>query len=281
MKKFYDLIESKDIGKHCEKIGYALDTLQCIKIVYNSTRISLEERHHLYEEIMETMPESFLPEDLKTEHDKMLYKILKKHIKKEKQAAETFLKEAAKPIYQGLYYDEKKSLQEILDYCAEIVSPPNNIKIYNTKTNEEAWFLTDGTLSSLDIYSELECIFYECDIPLLPHPFKRGDIVCFDNYLQKNQPCIFDSMHRADEDENSIADETYANEYSCDYIHGRIEKGTIPYEELTYFTGEFKKKDEILKVLSDYFHEKIDIATLLNAYVIHLNKIETELLSRD
>ena len=102
-------------------------------------------------------------------------------------------------------------------------------------------------------------------------------VLCFDNYLQKDQPCIYVSMH--EEDKNTIADFTYADVYSCDYTKGIVNRGTIPCEELTTFKGEFEPKDEFLKVLSDYLKKKINVATLLNAYVIHLHRMQEKELS--
>lgn len=184
MKKFYDLIISEDIRKYCEETGYELDTMQCIKLVYDSITISLEERHHLYEEIMKTMPEPELTENQKAEYEKTAYEMLKEHIKLEKQAAEAFLKDADEPLYRDHESPkEPQPLKEVLadmgDYCKQynisVKDAPSGIK--NTKCEGMCWLWADGTINFIEFVSSsiFECFLFGSTVRSLPVTFESGD----------------------------------------------------------------------------------------------------------
>ena len=265
MKKFYDLIESESTRKYCEEIGYVLDTMQCIKLVDDSETLSLEEKHLLYEEIMKTMPEPELTEDQKAEYGKTVYEMLKENIELEKQAAEAFLKDADEPVYEGIWNQNKMPLKLVLDGVAMQ-------EVYNTKLEYSyARFLADGTMNHISVDSDFVDFFHNCTILNLPGPFKRGDIVCYD-YYDHNRPCVVDSVDT----------DVIIYEFEFDLLHGIghiANKAAVPCNDLTYFTDELKPNDKFLKVLSDYLCGKINVATLLNAYVVHLNRHEANKLN--
>ena len=265
MKKFYGLIESESTRKYCEETGYVPDALQCIKLVYDSETLSLEEKHNLYKEIMKIMPEPELTEEQKAKYDKTVYEMLKENIELEKQAAEAFLKDADEPVYKYDWHKSKMPLKSIL--ADEIMC-----LIYNTKLEDScAWFLADGAINYISVDSDFADFFYNCTIPNFPGPFKRGDIVCY-NYYGYNRPCVVDSV-----DTDAII---YEFEFSLQNGIGHIaNKAAVPCNDLTYFTDELKPNDKFLKVLSDYLCGKINVATLLNAYVVHLNRREANELN--
>lgn len=279
MKKFYDLIESEAIKKHCVETNYELNTWQCLYIVWDNDRISLEKKHALYEEIMETMPE---PQILKPcreylETDEPVYKLLKEHIKKEKKEAEKFLKSADEPVYQ-CFYDEKETLKEKIKshkkYLKEKEDKYEGFEVYNSKIKADAWITYDGKIGKLfDICTSFDDLI-NCEelseYARIPVPFKYGDIVCYDYILDRKKLCIYVS-----EDEDGYSE---SNLYTME--GGIVVREKRENKQLDFFNDTIGTEDKFITVLSDYLKKKIDVITLLNAYVICFNRAQEEEFER-
>ena len=195
-KKLCDLIRSDDIKRHCKKIGYVPDTLQCIELVFNSVDIPINERHRLYEEIMEAMPEPELPPESES-HDKTLYKLLKEHIKHEISAGEKFLKDRDKAVYQLSSDDDDPSkLYNVIASAREGGAPRRAFTVYNTLIDDFAWFLPKGIPSSFSVFDDFTFAFYKYDIAPLPLPFKSGDVLYYSPCGNSMIPCVFDALSR-------------------------------------------------------------------------------------
>ena len=267
MKKFYNLIESETVRNRCEETCYELSTLQCLYLVWNNERISLEKKHALYEKIMQTMPEPEFPEEC-GEYSETVYELLKEHIKKEKKAEQKFLKAADEPVYQ-VFYDEKETLKDKVKSHKRYLKDNDNkyegFEVANSKIKECAWITYDGKIGKLyDTYTSFEYAF-NCEelseYTRLPSPFRYGDIVYYKEF-DKKIPCIFIS-----EVEDCCDD---ANLYCLD--KGIITKEQREIKELNILNGEIGAKNNFIKVMSDFLNKKIDVITLLNAYVICFNR---------
>ena len=279
MKKFYDLIESEAIKKHCAETNYELNTWQCLYLVWNNDRISLEKKHALYEKIMETMPNPQIPETYREylETNEPVYKLLKEHIKKEKKEAEKFLKSADEPVYQ-CFYDEKETLKEKIKshkkYLKEKEDKYEGFEVYNSKIKADAWITYDGNIGKLyDIGTYFDDVI-NCEelseYKRIPVPFKYGDIVCYDIFDEK-KTCIYVSENEDDYNDSNL------------YIieGGTVVRTKIENKQLNFFNGTTGSGDKFITVLSDYLKKKIDVITLLNAYVICFNRAKEEELGHN
>lgn len=275
MKKFYNLIESELIKKHCVETNYELNTWQCIYLVWNNDKISLEEKHALYEEIMQTMPEPQIPETYREylETDEPVYKLLKEHIKKEKKEAERFLKSAEEPVYED-YFCRKDTLKEMIrshkKYLKEIKDKYEGFDAFNRKTNTGAWITYDGKIGKLfEICTSFDEVI-DCEelseYARIPVPFKYGDIVCYDYMFDRKKICIYVS--------ESEDDCTESNLYTIE--GGIIVREKKENNQLNFFNGTIGSEYKFITVLSDYLKKKIDVISLLNAYIICFNRANEE-----
>ena len=57
----YSYLNSPDVAEHCRKLNYQFNALETAFIINDCRRISIEEKHRLYREIMDTMPDMEIP----------------------------------------------------------------------------------------------------------------------------------------------------------------------------------------------------------------------------
>lgn len=276
MEKFYELIKSDTIRENCIKKNIKLSTIQCLFLVWISTGVPMEKKHKLYEEIMATMPEPEISKEIREDLDfqEGLYDILKNDMENEKKAAKRFMKDADKPVYQCLY-DELEPLEKKIRFNTDFLEDEieeDDREITNTRNHETACFSCAGELVCVSSYHGLiDSILTNDDIiksAMIPTPFKSGDILCFDHFF-KNKPCVYIS--------NIITEKNTYNPmcvsvYICG-TDGVLERYSIDYDKLTAYKGDLDKRSKILKVLSDFLKKKVNLETLLNAYLVHINRI--------
>ena len=277
MKTFYNLIPSETTRKYCIKTNYKLSPLDCIILVHDCNKISLEKKHLLYNEIMKTMPEPELPQHMRDEIKSKLslYKMLKQYMQREKKQARLFLEDAEDAFYSVISL-KLCPLKDAMDDWRKsfLFKSDGTACIDNQKKGLRAQFLPNGEMESIFVPTVYNTIF---DFSAkLPHQFKRGDILLYKEFDYYHL-CVFDSFNEGEE---------FATVYKFDTVGGFLEasKKKLALSILEYDTkkpkdhcwhySKFNKK--AFKLLSDYFNGTISLETFLNAYSYAVKDVENE-----
>ena len=265
MEKFYDLIPSETIRNLCKEQKCELAALECLLLVNQCKKISLEEKHALYNEIMETMPEPDVPDDFRqqTNTELSLYEIVREYMRLEKADLENFLKDANEPVYG---YDRTTLSEAIANLDKTMFREIENNKIGYTAT-----FLANGEIESIwtHTYRPYTAIFdYIVELPV---PFKKGDILgCCPTDKGYAYLCIFDSLV----ENNKRGCASHANVYTVFTNGCGIQADIIPCSLLDYYAKELRPYEKIYKIISDYFKGEIDFEVFLNSYLILVKEYE-------
>ena len=295
----YNYLNSKDVARHCRKLKWQFNAFEMAFIINECKTLPLCEKHSLYAEIMDTMPDISIPEDQK--HilvDESFFSTLKQHIEKEKCILEKIKIGGNDKEYTYVYHDEyadinfeseevypdyltavKKMFEEIQDWSKN--AP--DIKIYGTvimrtfreRSTCEALFDQNGNIISVSDYNEKPRALFEYFGIYVPVPFQKGEILItadrsqlnrhimvLDNvwYLdcsKKKRACHKKSFHRED---------MFAYGYCVDENVRLYKEHIHDYYNLEYFTRDIKFNDRLLKTVSAFIKNEIDLEMLLTAY---------------
>ena len=108
MNDIYSYLNSKDVEEHCRSIGHKFNSLESCFIINDCYRISVQEKHRLFREIMETMPDSALSDRMTNDLGySSFYAALKKTIEAEENYLELLKHGGSNLVYTYKYRDEK------------------------------------------------------------------------------------------------------------------------------------------------------------------------------
>ncbi len=295
----YNHLNSKDVAKHCRKLNWQFNALEMAFIINECKTLPLCEKHSLYAEIMDTMPDIKIPETL--QHlfiDESFFATLKLHIEKEKLILNKIINGGSDKEYTYVYHDEyadinfeseevypdystavKKMLEEIHDWSEN--AP--DIKIYGTvimrtfreRSTCEALFYQNGNIISVSDYNEKPRDLFEYFGIYVPVPFQKGDILITADRSQLDRHImILDNVwywdcskkERACHKKSFHSEDMFAYGYCVDE-NARLYKGHIyDYYNLEYYTGSIDSNDRLLKSVSAFIKNEIDLEMLLTAY---------------
>ena len=90
----YNLINSRDIGKHCEKIKYQFNTIEIAVIINRCKKIDIEKKIDLYKDILDNYPdmEISLTYIEKEYSNQTIKKLVQEEIDRIEKAKQDFLK---------------------------------------------------------------------------------------------------------------------------------------------------------------------------------------------
>ncbi len=199
----YSYLNSPDVAEHCRRIGHSFNAVESAFIINDCRRISIAEKHRLYREIMETMPDMEIPnphvfheknpdlslfhqlEKLIAAEERILYRM---HTGREGWFYSyriAFADSDCVTDYEGFYstYDKaveaaKTRLQRFSDSCPTVMieqlttDSEKTICVY-LNADFEISFILPESVNDEDFYSFL----YELWV-YIPTPFKKGDLVC-------------------------------------------------------------------------------------------------------
>ncbi len=99
-------VNSVDIRKHLEKIGYQCSALEAAWLIYQSRKTTLEERNQAWRQLIMDFPDCPIPERMNTVAQPSLHRFLEEYIDMENRALERF-RESAGAVYQVEYHFDK------------------------------------------------------------------------------------------------------------------------------------------------------------------------------
>ena len=307
----YRFIGSRDIREHLKNIGYEFNSFECAYLVWLSGQ-SIEEKHNAYNEIIETMPDMTLTENMLRNADKNY--TLHTYLVRLMEIENRLIDEIRKPSgfygysvwWNGDWVDSKECFAEF-EHCIDDFRETYNedgirtVRIEKTrplaKGEEDApeldilYSLDEGVIqiSESHILNETERdllkLFEEVWLEI-PTPFKKGDLLyepaLSQLYQTEERPfvitnlCTWESAERKAKwkKQHCFLGMT-AHGYYLTY-DGQIEydEMIINYLNLEYYRGELKDKKRFLKALSNFVKGEIDICLLLHAYEVILREAD-------
>lgn len=190
----YSYLNSPDVAEHCRKLNHSFNALESAFIVNDCRSVNIEEKHRLYSEIMNTMPDVTIRKHLYDEdNDPSFYNHLRKEIEREKSLLFRFIYGENNAVYTFRFYDPEGE-DSIRD--DEIYSSYNNAMAAAKKHQKKSerryiYLITMKILNQEDrliciLNNDLDiCFIQTASEPLLnqfwvyiPTPFQKGDLLC-------------------------------------------------------------------------------------------------------
>lgn len=290
----YDLINSRAISEYCRSINHQFNIEEIAVLIYRNKKMSIEEKINAYNEVIETYTDMEAVERANCKHYDSAKTMIKQEISRLKQLQDELLKEEEYTIYtynefnnDTLKYleinnfdDVKSSFREIeADIYKEYLSDSKNSV---TKFRIEKRHLKDDTYKKIIaefevqnktlILKDIHSIGEENDIDTIfvniPNPFKKGDILQYDNKIMVLDWIITDKENLKE----LLSKGNYDSLDMYGYCYLVNEKGNVysddihNYDSWEYVDRELKGKDRILKTISSYLKEKIGLGLLLKTY---------------
>lgn len=287
----FRFINSRDIREYLKTQDYHFTSLEAAWLIYQCRSATIKEKHAAWQELIQTMPDYEVAErPYATPHDS-LHQFLREYIRIEDEILDWFFREEQDAIYYcefweysmwcpsgGYYSSFQKCLKAYTDrrlgkmkfkITKQIVNSGQSTDVVFSADNDPlefdtSWFPEGGDEILFGVLGGLEFDF--------PTPFKKGDILCESETYEMNPSLRADLFVITDLPARS------KNESHRDGCRMKVwgfflkYDGTLQYEDmynymnLEYFRGEFSGKRRVLKALSNYIKEVIDVALFANAY---------------
>ncbi len=302
----YRFVNSKDIRRHLEEIGYSFTTAEAAWLVYKCHNATFAEKIKAFEDIIKTMPDQSVDSAHFKEPYESIHQVLREFINTKKKTAEMFYEKTPGSFYQYTSvnaYPHSVSLDNYDDSVAyssyESCLHQLKLELSQGKNDEdlfggcirrsqidcfyyiEADYNRDGELLDISIpasYGILDWHIQDFFNDLwfhFPVPYEKGDIL-YDPFHPNRCDCpgpvVMDDITplRYAQDGRDHTDSSDMN--VCGYFQEE-DSGTI-YHEVTwnymdyeYFPSEkLTGKKRILKALSNYIKGEISEELLLRAY---------------
>lgn len=210
MNKYIELIRSEAIRKYLYEINYEPSTSHAAHIIYRNKNLLLKEKHELWNEIIDTMPDEKLNNKKFKYNTDSFHKFLKKYMEIQNRLCEQFFSEEENVVYtcsSGVVINPENGIPIIknpfywcniytdLTLCIEDAHekkyPTFDIRKHYIKTNTDdtdfrsIWADISQNREILDIGeifilskedSEI-LLAFNTETAAIPVPFKKGDLV--------------------------------------------------------------------------------------------------------
>lgn len=278
-------IPSRAMREHLEKIDYEFNAKECAWLVYQCKTVTLAEKHAVWQEIIDTMPDceivsEYLPH-------RSLLKFLKQYMEIENRSIQQFYEPKDNAFYQFSWSYESsdyKKYYKTTDECFsvalnyhkenDLLSPEEKTfayidmaKLYDGDVHEHVKFNPDGQIISIlpVLLSEEESNIYRFVFQkmsfVFPTPFKKGDIL-FNVRSKENlnhNLMVFDRMDNA---ENKLY-----SAYGYVMDDGYITQDGFNCLNLEYYNSDrFEHEYRALNYVRKYLLGNLSLAGLMNKY---------------
>ena len=294
----FEFINSKDIKEHLKKTDYKFNSLEAAWLIYQCKSATIEEKHTAWKELIRTMPDCRIEKRMNTIPQESLHGFLRKFIDYEENIFDEYFTSTENWIYtvewleqntwfssDKLYKTFEKAQQELLEefkdwerkYIYRITKQKlerkQHITVYFDKNNEPYDYGICEYPEALNeiLYGVFDGLWFD-----FPTPFKKGDILCqYDLDGEETSgfcrgPFFMKGITPDDARDWIRKDGDTTDMNAWGYF--QYDDGTIYYEvmynymNLEYYRGELIGKRRIIKALSNFIKEKIDVVLFSNAY---------------
>lgn len=310
----YKIINSQSVGNYLKEINYSFSSLQAAFLIWHSRRLTIKEKHAMWEELIATMPDAPIEARPNTVPQASLHEFLKQYMALENKLIERFYAAEPDTFYSYDFYckddhcwcEDNGFYKTAEDCFRELQKESSDLEIQlvklkkdylNTQNESLRLYMTfDREVFEIDargILSEEEWKLHEdvfggfwFEFPL---PFKKGDII---------QPanCPYDiAIHTHDEDRAILLEDDLIISDRMRELHrqsGDISDMVVWgifcgsdgkfYHECEWTTLDFelqykplREEEQPMIPMSNYLKGKIPIDLLCNAYHIILSEWQT------
>ena len=298
--KIIDFVNSKDIREYWQHIGYEPSALEAAWIVWQSKNHTVEEKHAVWKEIIETREDCSIPIVGYAIPQPPLHEFLNKYIEIENELISSFYKADDNAVYSyRMYFDDAydgewynvsslfKSFDEAYAHLLDDGEEPfpkfvEFVKTYIGGEGKRIFvrFNPQKEIVRVDeenyIENEKDFDIYQFGFqemsPKFPIPFKKGEILKRVSGLYTRPSYSFDTY---------VYDSTISEfGYTVIKGYGIDADGNIHYESIHWYMDlerialPLGKKDNLLTPISKYLSGEIDLALLLGAHRYILSKYE-------
>ena len=257
---FYNYINSKDVAQHLREIKFELNSLQCLWIIFQNEKISLDEKTKILKYIL-TMPD-YEFECFKCPNGISVHKVINDYfdyinaIKVELKSKDencfytSYIQYENETIHPGIYFKDYESCYKhiknnYLDGKRNVLGYRIHKIPFDTYEDTIKATFKDETLTAIHKCGDWDPLINvfgpEFDLIKLPSPFKPGDVL---SYSPQERPVVLESV--SDEDMSAIC-------YFVSDDGKTIEKDYfLFFTDLEYCTKELIGKDIALYSVSDF-----------------------------
>ena len=295
----YSLINSKDIRKYLQDIGYEFSPAETAWLIWQNKHLPLADKHSLWKELIDTMSDCRLQGSRAYQAEESLHQFLQNYMNKQKDLIAEFYREDTDWVYQYSLFDSNSrcwwpgsSVYRTFDRCFEclnrdILSEDEDTIQHTIKklhldkggdwTREEYFTakLLDGKLMDLSYTAKAEReSLYSYDFEDMgfsfPVPFTEGDIVWIPHSGQG--PFVLTEIGlKGLSYEGQTTDIFGHGDYTDMIVEGYFadsENGVTfdtvwNYMDCEYYDGDLLGSQCVLIPVSNYLKEKISLGLLL------------------
>lgn len=299
---FTQFVNSKDIRKHLQDIGYEFNALEAAWLVYQCKNATLEEKHEAWRYIIHNMPDTEIQEDIGGDKYHSLHHLLWDYMKMQNVWIEEFCENKSNAVYKfeayftaanqwgrtrGAYttYDScvNTALSETGDNVSEILIFKEYLDTPST-SHTSIILRNDGSIMSVERWNIdmnhahwILSTFFDDLWFSFPIPFEKGDILyditqpeakydyCIGPFVMTD---IAPTNHNQTEWLGHDSTDMNAWGYFQYQTKGEIYHETMwNYMDLEYYPEEkLTGKRRVLKALSNHIKGEIDDALFARAY---------------
>lgn len=301
----YNLINSRAIADYCRSIKHKFNTEELMVLVFRNCRMSIEDKIAKYNDLIKNYPDMEVIERINCSHYDSVKTMIMKEIQRLNRLNKNFIENDGNCIYTWTEYNKSTlrtdhyrdldhtfrtyndAFKDIKDYINEY---DDTISFRITKKyfdkRKDYYIFADYNVKNkkpiLVDLSENSNNFLDIDQIFLniPTPFKKGDILISNTHIMsswgdKDEIFVLDYLCTWKENLSSfLAKGNYDSsdmigygyyfydENSTDFIRDH----KFNYDSFEYYDGELTGKNRILKNISSFMKEKIDLELFVHAY---------------
>lgn len=297
-------INSKDVRKHLQEIGYEFNSLETAWLIYHNRKLTHAEKKGAWQELIDTMPDCAIEERNWCEPWESLHEFLRTYISIMDREIEFFYQEeqmgfiymyvphyksryASRNTFQPVYssvgsfkeaFDEEIAEEDdrIANYWIkkQSLADPEYMLILECNPYGQVMNVIGNTFRSDEedkvVVNSFDGMWFD-----IPTPFKAGDIVKSPEvtYVTGCQDEVFVlkgiSTWNASEEMRKCGDmsDMGAGGYMVEsngFVYNDHLTGDDTYLDLEFYEGDFEGADRMLSVIGRYMKEELTLDYLLN-----------------
>lgn len=180
--EIYNLINSKDIGKHCEKIKHQFNTIETAVIINRCKKIDIDKKIDLYKDILDNYPDmeislTYVKKIKKKYSNQTIKKLVQEEIDRIERAKKDFFKNGSESVYvlepyYPMMLDDLKNINDFNIYLNSEVKYGNSYsKIMEAVANHKKEFIY-----KMDYYNIVKKALYGSnDVDVIAEHFVNGE----------------------------------------------------------------------------------------------------------
>lgn len=315
IKDDYNLINSRAISDYCRSIKHKFNTEELAVLVYRNQRMSIEEKMIKYNDLLKNYPDMEVLERINCEHYDSVKTMIKKEIQRLKILNKKLMQDDENSIYTWTEYNKstqkyeysrdientfrtyKEVFEDIQNYIKEYddtISFKITKKYFDKRKGDIfADYIVENKKSKLVDIVESNKRFLDIDQIFLniPTPFKKGDILIANSstmksYGENNDIFVLDYLCTWRERlAELLVDGNYDSSDMIGYGYYFVNEDTTEfvrdhkwdYDSFEYYDEELTGRYRILKDISSFIKEKIDLELFVHAYDVYKTEFKNEM----